>query len=861
MATVNEEGFTAEELVQACNKVLLFAGLIARVSNVEEVRVVCSSTGVFVAALEGFLRHRLDDILRNPTSPAEQAYNNTRVVEVLSLLLSCDLSHISGARIVEGNLEDISNTLELLSALCQGKPLLDPPAPQPSPAPQLTAAGEQERKAAEEEGEQHRQSGSAEEAGASGSSEEHDEEAAERYEEDFEEGSEDEEADEEHRGAADEDPDEQDDNGLQEQGHDHALLQQAYEQQRQHQQQHGRSSTNAASTSAAEGPEVPRRGKASRRARAMQRLGGRRPPLSPILEVSREGWEHAFNGHGDGEGEEVLQPASRAGSRARSRASSVRAELAAAVASTTATGAPAAGVPSGVRRTGSSRGSGGGASSVISIPSVHGIGAPGAAGIMDSPLQPARSEPGLHRQGTQGDRYAMQAGRPPSAAVGSAPFYDQHPGQHPELEAEDTATLLERAVAQAERTLQDLGYAYEDFYYSDDQDDLGDRMARSRSTTSSGLSGGGGRVPKGLLRAARQGPAELALVSAIGPKQHAGKKAAAAGGSSTKAMAGGASTTARGTSRREDAFVELPGSVLPPAPAKHGRQLLQRTAASYEAVLPAPVLLAGRRELLQRPGGTGGGRQARDDLDSGDLDDSYFDDESVDVDDLLRARRRYGAQQQALQQDGSVRPGMHLNADLASRLKYLYDLATENPKQQAARAAVQQVAVRDELEYEKRVEQLRLQRLAAEWHDKQRSAAMRRALAAELELREAFMEVLGQEKERLLVERRDTGRGAAFPHYKKAMRKAEDQYLALYHTLENLLASERQQRLRAARETMAAQQESNALAAEMVHDRVAELLARVSAEEEAILARHSVGSRPEKKAELVGQIRRLLGLT
>ena len=43
---------------------------------------------------------------------------------MLSLLLSCDLSHISGARIVEGNLEDISNTLELLSALCQGKPLL-----------------------------------------------------------------------------------------------------------------------------------------------------------------------------------------------------------------------------------------------------------------------------------------------------------------------------------------------------------------------------------------------------------------------------------------------------------------------------------------------------------------------------------------------------------------------------------------------------------------------------------------------------------------------------------------------------------------------------------------------------------------
>ncbi|KAG2451345.1 hypothetical protein HYH02_003949 [Chlamydomonas schloesseri] len=1001
MPTVNEEGFTAEELVQACNKVLLFAGLIARVSTVEEVRVVCSSTGVFVAALEGFLRHRLDDILRNPSSPAERAYNNTRVVEVLSLLLSCDLSHISGARIVEGSLEDISNTLELLAALCQGKPLLDPPAPEPA-APQLAAAGDPEQKEAE--------------AKEARSSEEDDAGDGEEYEEDFEDGGEDDEAaaaDGEGRADSDE-ADEQDDGGseaeeAQKQEEEEALLQQAYAQQRQH----DRAGASAASTStAAAAGAASRRGKVSRRARAMQRLGGRRPPLSPILEASREGWEHALSAQG--EGEEVSQPASRTGSRARSRASSVRAELSAAGPSATAASAPAAGAAPGIRRTGSSRSSGGGASSVISIPSVRSQGAGGVAGVMDSPLQLPRTEPGLRRQGSQGERSAALGSRQPSAtpaaarsATGGLPHgyssYGQPVGdqqqqhRHAELEAEDTATLLERAVAHAERTLQDLGYAYEDFYYSDDLDDLEDGLAlqdqasrrraaaavrphagaavsgsrngrgargagdvgapiirplrksawpdgreattqqhndflrrakrvlaggsttasemasvrggpprsssagsasaRSRSTTSSSLGGGVGRVPKGLMRAAQQGPAELALVSAIGPKQRPSKKIGAAGSSSGsgKVKPGGAKATARGSGRQEGAFVELPGSVLPPAPAQHGRQLLQRTAASYEAVLPAPVLLAGRGELFQGPGGRPG--DGDHELGSDEFDDGYYDDGDVDdVGASLRAQQRYQAQQRTLQADGSVRPGVHLSADLASRLKYLYDLAKENPKQAAVRAAVQQVAVRDELmrhirrrqlvdrlagararreaalrltanrlheqrlEYEKRMEQLRLQRLAAEWHDKQRGAAMRRALAAELELREAFMEVLAQEKERLLVERRDTGRGAAFPQYKKAMRKAEDQYLALYNTLENLLASERQQRLRAAREAMAAQQESNALAAEVVHDRVAELLARVSAEEEAILARHSVGTRPEKKAELVGQIRRLLGL-
>ncbi|GIL47508.1 hypothetical protein Vafri_4316 [Volvox africanus] len=165
-------------------------------------------------------------------------------------------------------------------------------------------------------------------------------------------------------------------------------------------------------------------------------------------------------------------------------------------------------------------------------------------------------------------------------------------------------------------------------------------------------------------------------------------------------------------------------------------------------------------------------------------------------------------------------------------------------------------------EYDKRVEQLRLQRLAAEWSANQRSAQMRRALQAELALRDAFMEVLQSEKEVLLAERQEAKAeaAAAFPGYKKALRKAESYHREILLVLENLLASERQQRIRADREAEQAQRDFNNLAASMVQDRLRELLGRVAREDEATIQRRSIATQPKAKRALVAQIRRVLGL-
>lgn len=69
------------------------------------------------------------------------------------------------------------------------------------------------------------------------------------------------------------------------------------------------------------------------------------------------------------------------------------------------------------------------------------------------------------------------------------------------------------------------------------------------------------------------------------------------------------------------------------------------------------------------------------------------------------------------------------------------------------------------------MEQLRLQRLATEWAGIQHSAQMRRALQAEVAVRDAFLEVLAREKEVLLAERQDARAIAesAFPDYKRAL--------------------------------------------------------------------------------------------
>ncbi|PNH10893.1 hypothetical protein TSOC_002385 [Tetrabaena socialis] len=310
----------------------------------------------------------------------------------------------------------------------------------------------------------------------------------------------------------------------------------------------------------------------------------------------------------------------------------------------------------------------------------------------------------------------------------------------------------------------------------------------------------------------------------------------------------------------------LPGSSTEPGMTRQGHKLLQRTAAAYGAAgASAAALAAGARGA-----------------DDGERDDDTS--RGSDAGGLGGGLRM------------AAKPGMHLSADLAGQLRYVYGLTAEDPKQQAARSAVQRFAVHDEgqrtalrrqlverlsgararresalrltadrlreqsQEHSKRVEQLRLQHLAATWQAKQRGAQMRRSLEAEAALREVFLQVLEGEKEVLLAERRAATEAAPFPRYKDALRKTEQQYLELFSTLETGIASERQQRVRAHREAQQAQRHSRQVAAAVASDRMQELLGRIARDEQVLLQRRSIATQPQSRQELVGQIRRLLGL-
>ncbi|KAG2485877.1 hypothetical protein HYH03_015460 [Edaphochlamys debaryana] len=825
MAT--EDGFTAEELVQACNKVLVYAGLVAKVATVEEVRVVCSSTSVFVAALEGFLQHRLEGIHRKPQTPEERAENNDRVVEALGQILSCDLSHISGRRVVEGSTEDISNLLELLSALCQGQPLVGPPLPEPK-ASEAGATGPSQAQAHASVGGAVASPGPSQALGATGSPSSpsrrrpasplfdvpDDEEAAARR------------------------PDDdswlylhsRDLNGLstsptrrlspRRQDSDDLFEEEEREARRQAQRQQ------------------------QERQRSMQGgLDGRRP-LSPIPEVSREGHEST---RGSRETPEVAQPFR---------------------------------VPSDLA------GYGGGhyypRPAWPHDPHRHPAGADAYAG----------GRPGRGRDGRDEDEESLlkQAISQAEATLRDMGleyedfYYDdqdqdlergrgrKHGTGGGRLGAAPAATQQARrnvraapwpdgavgSMAQHKAFLRRARGVLE----GEPGSSLDAGSQRSSLPFGSEASAGSGRLPRAVKKALKQGgPAGLVAAAAVGRR---------------KVRVNGAIDA---TGRTGGPLLQpLPGTTVPPAPTAKGRRLVQRCAGAYKAVLPVAEQKRLPKQLPR------GGRS----YDGHSYDGHSYDGRSEDTEGLSMTQLELGE---------PGHPGMHLSSELASKLRYVYGLALGDPKQRAARAAAQQLRLADEqsrraqrrelverlasararreaalrlnadrmrqqnAEYDKRIETLKLQRAAAEWHDQQKSAQMRRALQAELALREAFLEVIEGEKEVLLEERRTTKQAARFPAYQRAMGKAEAEYLQLYNTLESLLAAERQQRVRANREALLATKQEAKLASAVVHDRMQELLGRIARDEEAVLQRTSVATHPQSRQAMVAQIRRLLGLS
>ncbi|KXZ47384.1 hypothetical protein GPECTOR_35g822 [Gonium pectorale] len=823
-----DEGFTSEELVQACNRVLVFAGLVARVANAEEVRVVCSSTGLFVAALEAFLQHRLEDITRSPATVAERAYNIGKVVDVLSMILSCDLSHISGARIVEGNLEDISNLLELLAALCQDKPLLDPPKEEKDPHAGASRGAEP--------------AWSRDEAGrgppAQGPDSEVDEGEGEEEEEEYSFG--------EPGDSAGDSPGEEEASDRGSSGAEHSSGDEqgpGPSQRRLHGSRPGAREHHGIRV-----PEPPGRASGARSGRqaaqTQRQPSAKQRNLSPIPEARDSRGADGGQDQGEAGG-----AASRtgAGGRARPRGQS-------------ADGGRARGA------------SGGGASSAISIPS-H---------ADDEEAWPGS---GFHPE----DAAAAPPMQPPDHAQrawSDAAHRSWRSGA-------STSTLLERALSHADATLHDLGQEYEDYYYGHDADQDGDqgrsrvrRGASQRIRTRMGAAAGGSSRASGDGGSSRSSagrkPVLHSLEAASWPDgEHGTNKQqrtflrraqralhgeASGDGSRGRLSSAPSSSTATRSTRSTGAGVPRARKKGAPGTATSGRA--QRTRGSqqqgasgrypdteavlqtlYPSVTALPDADRQARKLMQRTATT------------------YSSSLPVSVGGKGVAGL---AGSQGLHATGVAKHGMQLNADLEGKLRYVFGLATEHPKQRAARSAVQQLSIHEEhlrhvrrRELVERLGEARARREAAQrlnTNRLQERRQMRRAVQAELALREAFLEVLEGEKEVLLAARREAKAKAEFPQYKSAMRKAEAQYMQLFNTLEKYLASERQQRVRANMEAVEAQRQGNQLAASVVQDRMRETLGRIAQQEEAFLARHSIATRPAAKQALVSQVRQLLGL-
>lgn len=108
------------EIVGLANCMLAAAGLSSTVQTAADVRAVCASTNIFLAAAEAILGVRLPVATRAPATPAERVETLRMVVRHLSEhVLQADLSHISPERIVEGAQRDVRDLVEILAALAR----------------------------------------------------------------------------------------------------------------------------------------------------------------------------------------------------------------------------------------------------------------------------------------------------------------------------------------------------------------------------------------------------------------------------------------------------------------------------------------------------------------------------------------------------------------------------------------------------------------------------------------------------------------------------------------------------------------------------------------------------------------------
>ena len=102
-----------EKLLDLTNKLLEYVGIVSKkVLSVDELVRVGSS--LFVAVFESLFHLRISGIIRSPKTARDYTVNAQLVIDELSQQIQMDLKHITGESIVHGDLQSISNLVNIL---------------------------------------------------------------------------------------------------------------------------------------------------------------------------------------------------------------------------------------------------------------------------------------------------------------------------------------------------------------------------------------------------------------------------------------------------------------------------------------------------------------------------------------------------------------------------------------------------------------------------------------------------------------------------------------------------------------------------------------------------------------------------
>ena len=103
-------------LIANTNKLLSAVGIRAKhIFSVDELCRVAPS--MFVAVFEALYQMRIEDVVRQPRSREDYIRNAQLVIDQLSDQIGIDLVHITGASIVDGDLDALNNLVHIFNRI------------------------------------------------------------------------------------------------------------------------------------------------------------------------------------------------------------------------------------------------------------------------------------------------------------------------------------------------------------------------------------------------------------------------------------------------------------------------------------------------------------------------------------------------------------------------------------------------------------------------------------------------------------------------------------------------------------------------------------------------------------------------